>query len=253
MQTSRPLRLRVSRQPTSGRLAGRARTSATPTPTARDSMGAAAGSSTNLQALLVRVGLDGLSWKTSWGSSAPNKGPRLKQLSTSLKKLGIWAGGFACNTLDFGIPHHRERVFVVASYRSDAAIRILADCCERNGDPAAGTSGKAQARSSLRKVPKGNNPLLVQRRGGFGYTKAKSICPTIRAQTGGHQGGHSDRPIVCSQKLNLGRMREANGVSGRLDGRRGRLIGNAVAPPIAEWIGRQIITIEAEHRAEEAS
>ena len=187
------------------------------------------------------------------GLLSAEQGTALETVVDELEEIGYLGGWFACNTLDFGIPHHRERVFVVASYRSDAAIRILADCCQRNGDPAAGTSGKAQARSSLRKIPKENDPLLVQRRGGFGYTKAKSICPTIRAQTGGHQGGHSDRPIVCNQELDLGRMREANGVSGRLDGRRGRLIGNAVAPPIAEWIGRQIVALEAENRAEEAS
>jgi site-specific DNA-cytosine methylase len=30
-----------------------------------------------------------------------------------------------------------------------------------------------------------------------------------------------------------------------LDGRRGRLIGNAVAPPIAEWIAKQILAVES--------
>lgn len=34
------------------------------------------------------------------------------------------------------------------------------------------------------------------------------------------------------------------GVSPRLDGRRGRLLGNAVIPTIVEWIGRKIIAVE---------
>lgn len=84
---------------------------------------------------------------------------------------------------------------------------------------------------------------MVQRRGGFGYTLAKSICPTLRTQTGKHQGGHSDRPILCGEKLDLERVGETDGVSPRLDGRRGRLIGNAVVLGIAEWIGRKIIRI----------
>jgi DNA (cytosine-5)-methyltransferase 1 len=42
----------------------------------------------------------------------------------------------------------------------------------------------------------------------------------------------------------LGRVRGAHGIPGRLDGRRGRLIGNAVAPPIAEFIGRRILEIQ---------
>jgi DNA (cytosine-5)-methyltransferase 1 len=39
-------------------------------------------------------------------------------------------------------------------------------------------------------------------------------------------------------------VRETNGLPGKLDGRRGRLIGNAVAPPIAEFIGRRILAIQ---------
>jgi DNA (cytosine-5)-methyltransferase 1 len=86
--------------------------------------------------------------------------------------------------------------------------------------------------------------LLTYGRGGFGYTLAKSICPTLRAQTGGHQGGHSDRPILCGEELDVDRVGTADGVSSRLDGRRGRLIGNAVVPTISEWIGKRILEIE---------
>ncbi|KOR36654.1 hypothetical protein AM228_10790 [Planktothricoides sp. SR001] len=38
---------------------------------------------------------------------------------------------------------------------------------------------------------------------------------------------------------------EADGVSPRLDGRRGRVLGNAVVPAIAEWIGRKTLEIES--------
>jgi hypothetical protein len=43
----------------------------------------------------------------------------------------------------------------------------------------------------------------------------------------------------------LERVREADGLSRGLDGRRGRFIGNAVAPPIAKFIGQRIMAIEA--------
>ncbi|HAA29623.1 MAG TPA: DNA (cytosine-5-)-methyltransferase, partial [Cyanobacteria bacterium UBA8553] len=65
-------------------------------------------------------------------------------------------------------------------------------------------------------------------------------------QTGGHQGGHSDRPILCGEKLDLDRMGKADGVSSRMDSRRGRLLGNAVVPAIAQWIGRKIIEIQSQ-------
>jgi DNA (cytosine-5)-methyltransferase 1 len=39
-------------------------------------------------------------------------------------------------------------------------------------------------------------------------------------------------------------VREANGISRGMDGKRGRFIGNAVAPPISEFIGKRILAIE---------
>lgn len=173
-------------------------------------------------------------------------GEALESVIDELEAIGYLGGWFTCNTLDAGLPHNRDRVFIVASYRSESAYKFFSNCRELYGDTSSREKQPEIAGSDFRGEFIGDTPLLVQRRGGFGYTKAKSISPTIRAQTGGHQGGHSDRPILCGQKLDLGRMREANGIPRRLDGRRGRLIGNAVAPPIVEWIGRQILAIEKE-------
>lgn len=176
-------------------------------------------------------------------------GKALEAVADELEEVGYLGGWFACNTLDAGLPHHRERIFVVASYRSESAYQFLSNCRERYRDSSPGGAKRQSTRPDLRRRSSGDCPLLVQRRGGFGYTKAKDFSPTIRAQTGGHQGGHSDRPILCRQELDVGRVRAANGVSGRMDGRRGRLIGNAVAPPIAEWIARGIIAVEETRKA----
>lgn len=160
--------------------------------------------------------------------------------------LGIW---FSCNLLDAGLPHNRERIFIIGSYKSDDSYKFYSDGGKLLRDNPEGTSGRARWENGPAVSPEfiSNTPLLVQRRGGFGYTKARSYSPTIRAQTGRHQGGHTDRPILCGQKLDVGRMRETNGVSRGLDGRRGRFIGNAVAPPIAKFIAMQILKIEAEN------
>ena len=180
------------------------------------------------------------------GLLSAEDGVAFESVIDELEEIGYLGGWFTCNTLDVGLPHSRERVFIVASYRSDAAIQLLAHGGECDRNPPERASGWTRPGPRVRERTPDHGPLLVQRRGGFGYTKAKSVCPTIRAQTGRHQGGHSDRPIVCRQKLDLGRMREADGVSRRMDGRRGRLIGNAVAPPLAEWIGREILKVEKE-------
>lgn len=177
-------------------------------------------------------------------------GGALESVINELEEIGYLGGWFSCNALDAGLPHNRERVFFVASNRTDSAYKFFSNSCELYGDTSARRERKQKIRSNLRAEFIGNAPLLVQRRGGFGYTKAKDISPTIRAQTGGHQGGHSDRPILCGQKLDVGRVREIDGISRRLDGRRGRLIGNAVAPPIIEWIGREILKVENEESQE---
>jgi site-specific DNA-cytosine methylase len=44
--------------------------------------------------------------------------------------------------------------------------------------------------------------------------------------------------------LSMDRVGAADGVFSRLDGRRWRLIGNAVVPTISEWIGKRILEIE---------
>lgn len=178
------------------------------------------------------------------GLLSAQKGIALEAVADALEETGYLGGWISCNTLDAGLPHNRDRIFFVASYRSGCAYQFFANCGELHGDFATGEESRQNFRPHISEVVEGDAPLVVQRRGGFGYTKAKSFSPTIRAQTGGHQGGHSDRPILCGQKLDVDRVRETDGFSGRLDGRRGRLIGNAVSPTVAEWIGRKIVAIQ---------
>ena len=158
--------------------------------------------------------------------------------------LGIW---FTSNLLSAGLPQNRERIFLIGCHQSDRVYQFYSDSSELLGDypPRKESGARGKVGSSVSEEFVSNSPLLVQRRGGFGYTKAKSYSPTLRAQTGRHQGGHTDRPILCGQKLDVERMREANGVPRGLDGRRGRFVGNAVAPPIAEFIGKKILEIDS--------
>lgn len=171
-------------------------------------------------------------------------GTALETVIDTIEENGYLGGWISCNAIHTGLPHDRDRVFFIASFRSDRAYHFFTDSSELSGDTSSRESRRTKARSSFREVTFGDNPLVVQRRGGFGYTMAKSICPTLRAQTGGHQGGHSDRPILCGEKLDLDRVGEADGVSSRMDGRRGRLLGNAVVPVISRWIGRRILEID---------
>lgn len=183
------------------------------------------------------------------GLLSADDGTALEAVADRLETDGYLGGWFSCNIVDAGLPHNRDRVFFIASYQSDRAYRFFTDGNELSRDFAERAEGRTPSRPALRERTERNAPLLVQRRGGFGYTSASSVCPTIRAQTGKHQGGHSDRPILCGQELNLGRVRETDGLPRGLDGRRGRLIGNAVSPLVVEWIGRRILEIETASQA----
>lgn len=184
------------------------------------------------------------------GLLSADGGEALETVVDELEKIGYLGVWFSCNTLSAGLPHNRERVFLIGSYKSERAYHFYSDGGEllRSDTPRASSGARGKTRPDIQEEFISDTPLLVQRRGGFGYTKARSHSPTIRAQTGGHQGGHTDRPILCGQKLNLDRMRETDGFPRRLDGRRGRFIGNAVSPPIAKFIGRKILAIEEADR-----
>ncbi|MBO0351836.1 DNA (cytosine-5-)-methyltransferase [Phormidium pseudopriestleyi FRX01] len=178
------------------------------------------------------------------GLLCAEQGTALEAVINTLETHGYLGGWLSCNALHSGLPHDRDRVFFIASFRSQRAYKIFTDSSELSGNSPPGKSRKTKTGSSICESTFRNNPLVVQRRGGFGYTLARNICPTLRAQAGKHQGGHSDRPILCGEKLDLDRMGKVDGVSPRMDSRRGRVLGNAVIPPIAEWIGRKILEVE---------
>ena len=92
MTTSPRSARQVFRLPTSGPRDGHAKTSAMPRRNglASEDNGV---SSPNLLTLLVRHGLDGLSWKMSSASSARKRVVPLREFSTRLKQSGILAGG----------------------------------------------------------------------------------------------------------------------------------------------------------------
>lgn len=72
---------------------GPAKTSALQMHRGPDSVGNGAVSSSSFQNLLENLRLNGLSWKMCQAYSAQTKGPRLRQLSTSWKRSGIWGFG----------------------------------------------------------------------------------------------------------------------------------------------------------------
>ena len=178
------------------------------------------------------------------GLLSADGGQALESVVDALEESGYMGGWTTCNALDFGLPQDRERVIIVASHGNDLAYHVLAHGGQLRRDSAARGQQRADSAAEDAGSTGEHDPVVVQRRGGFGYTKGSRVCPTIRAQTGKHQGGHSDRPILCGQTLDVDRMREVARLPRRLDSRRGRLIGNAVPVPLAHWFAQTIMAVE---------
>ena len=119
-----------------------------------------------------------------------------------------------------------------------------------------------------------------KRRGGFGWTEDQDVVGTLESEGGKHQGGSCQLPFVADVYPTLrgqpnqgpGRMagddaaraglvrrltpRECErlqgfpdgwtAVGGMSDSARYRMLGNAVAVPVAEWIGKRIVEREEE-------
>ncbi len=164
----------------------------------------------------------------------------------SLDELGY---GVAWRVLDakfFGTPQRRRRVFIVASYGSPSAAQVLFD-----GEPteiASGASASQEQAYSRRFRNRYIDPYLYS-------IQHASIGREHQAgpQAKGYRNdgetwtldsrGSSD--VVCSS-LDPFRIRDATGLSRGVDSSRFRAVGNAVAVPVIEWIGKRIMQVEAE-------
>ncbi|MXX71148.1 MAG: DNA (cytosine-5-)-methyltransferase [Gemmatimonadetes bacterium] len=180
------------------------------------------------------------------GLLSADQGAALESVIDEMEEAGYLGGWTTCNARDFGLPQNRLRVFLVGHLGGDGAYRVLAHGSKLRWDHQARGKQWADGVGEVQEGAGRDDPVVVQRRGGFGYTRERRVCPTLRSQGGKHQGGHSDRPILCGQELDVARVGTSDGVPGRLDGRRGRLIGNAVAVPIARWFAETILAVEAE-------
>jgi DNA (cytosine-5)-methyltransferase 1 len=179
------------------------------------------------------------------GLLSKDGGTALESVIDEMEEAGYLGGWTACNALDFGLPQNRARVFIVGHLGGHGAYKVLAHGSQLRRDHQARGEERANGIATVPQGTRRDDPVVVQRRGGFGYTRERRVCPTLRSQGGKHQGGHSDRPILCGEELDVARVGAANGVPGRLDGRRGRLIGNAVAVPIAQWFAEMILAVES--------
>lgn len=171
----------------------------------------------------------------------------------ALDQLGYGLGWRVLNSKDFGVPQQRRRVYIVAMHRNPrGAGEVLFEPECGSGYPAPRRSDEEKS-SSLFQTILGNTvegPLV------------KSIAHCIYAESARHTGTDWSRNYVWHPKGRVRRFtpNEVERVQGfpdnwtlpvdcevqqadRIDSLRYHAVGNAVTPPVAEWVGRRLIKI----------
>lgn len=178
-----------------------------------------------------------------------HSGEDFRAVLTVLDELGYCVSWRVLDAKYFGSPQRRRRTFIVASYQSDGAIRVLL------GPGAAaevdGPSRLPGAHASTRS-PKGHRDAdlyLIQHatigRKPEAGPQAKGYRCDGEAYTLDSRGS-SD--VVCATASGF-RVRDSSGLSRELDGPRFRAIGNAVCVHVAYWLAHRIKEVDSSHFA----
>jgi DNA (cytosine-5)-methyltransferase 1 len=158
----------------------------------------------------------------------------LDEVLATLAAIGFDAEWHCLQAADFGAPHLRDRVFVIAERATPGTVTDADEqSLERRGD----VKKSDRERSKKEKLVGGSlqeNRILPN-------------APRIEREPRPRrrrirQSDTADLAEWWATEPGVGRV--ANGVSGRVHRLRG--LGNAVVPQVAEWLGRQIMEAENE-------
>lgn len=185
------------------------------------------------------------------GLLSSHQGKDFAVLLGTLAELGYALGWRTLNSKNFGVPQSRQRVYIIGCYRDGRGpgeILFEPECGK--GHPAACESDKKKPTPSLPDVigdPRGSGPVI------------QSIAYCLYATSARHTGTDWSRNYVCYPAQ--GRIRrlipseceavmafpnkwtvpKSNTIQGEaLDSARYHALGNAVTPPVAEWLAKRI-------------
>ncbi|MDC0307627.1 DNA cytosine methyltransferase [Planctomycetaceae bacterium] len=172
-----------------------------------------------------------------------HEGKDFKIVLKTLDELGYGVSWRVFDAKYFGTPQRRRRVFIVGSHGNRNSFDVL---FEPDGVEVAYRSGlgKKEITASRNGDSLSTSDIYSIQHAGIGRK------PSAGPQAKGYRNdgetytldsrGSSD--AICSTNAPF-RVRDASGVSKRLDSSRYRALGNAVAVPIMEWIGSRMLKI----------
>ncbi len=171
----------------------------------------------------------------------------------ALDELGYGVAWRVLNSKDFGVPQQRRRVYIVAMHRDregPGQILFEPQCSDWNNK---------EGRQNEKKPPSLFQTIIGNSRKG---PLVKSIAHCIYAESARHTGTDWSRNYVWYPDGRVRRFtpNEVERVQGfpedwtlphhfgekqadRIDSLRYHAIGNAVTPPVADWVGHRLISV----------
>ncbi len=171
-------------------------------------------------------------------------GQDFRYVVQTLDDLGYFVAWRILDAKYFGTPQRRRRVFLVASYQSDGAARVLFDDTIP-GEVARTVQVSVNTASEFNRVSFQEADLYTIQHATIGRK------PEAGPQAKGYRNdgetytldsrGSSD--VVCAPDDGF-RIRDSPGLSRELDSRRVRALGNAVCVHVVRWIADRIVAVE---------
>lgn len=175
-----------------------------------------------------------------------HNGQDFKVVIDKLVELGYGVSWRVLDAKYFGTPQRRRRVYIVGSLGNMRSSRVLFEqgttrIVDKQGQGeranVTGTSNSGLSKADIYSIQHAS----IGRKATAG-PQAKGYRNDGETYTLDSRGS-SD--AVCSPNVAFG-IRTSAGISRELDSNRFRAVGNAVAVPIVEWIGRRITLVDQE-------
>jgi len=179
-----------------------------------------------------------------------NNGEDFKTLLQRLDECGYGVSWRVLDAKYFGTPQRRRRVYIVASYRSFRCAEVLFD---QEGITFAHRQGLGQREANGNTIGEDNQEASLYSIQHASIGRKHTAGPQAKGYRNDGETytldsrGNSD--AVCKTN-DAFRMRKVAGISPGMDGNRYRAIGNAVAVPVIEWLGRRISLVEKKYGLE---
>ena len=170
-----------------------------------------------------------------------------KDFQTVLQTLDEFGYGLSWRVLDakyFGTPQRRRRVYIVGNLGTLLSTEVL---FEQEGIEIAARAGLGKREIVTARFGEGNKKTNLYSIQHASIGRKHTAGPQAKGYRNDGEtytlDSRGDSDAVCKADDAFG-MRTPTGVSTGVDGNRYRAIGNAVAVPVIEWIGKRIMLVE---------